>query len=43
MKEEPEEEKKQSEILGKASSEDHLNVEMSAENSDDEDEEAQKR
>lgn len=39
MKEEPEEEKKQSELLAKESSEDHLNVEMSADNSDNEEDE----
>ena len=43
MKEEPEEEKKQSELLSKDNSEDHLNVEMSADNLDEEEEEAQKR
>lgn len=40
---EPEEEKKQSELLAKENSEDHLNVEMSADNLDEEEEEAQKR
>jgi len=39
MKDEPEEEKKQSELLAKESSEDHLNVEMSADNSDNEEDE----